>query len=432
MSRHAALPTTRGRRAARWVRTTVELALAAVVLALVAAAGPARAATPEGRALAQRLAPLVSHGGVVVAEDGDVVFRYGADTYVPASILKLGTALAALELLGPDYRFRTEVYRDGRTLYLRGYGDPLLVSEEWTAMAAELAARGVFDAPLEDLVLDASAFGDDLQPDGQGDSLNPYDAPLGALVANFNTVFVAVGSEGSVRSAEPQTPLTPTAERVGRTLASGEHRVNLAARGVSGLAYAGDLARTIFREAGATFTGRIRRGRVPAGLSPVLTHRNSRTLEDVVRAMMEFSNNFIANQLVLALALERRGEPATLAGGVAEETAFLRGRVGLAADSFTLVEGSGLSRANRVTLGAMLRITEAFHPWRHLLQTYRVGGETVAAKTGTLTGVYTLAGYLPAPDGVRRTFVIMLNQPRHTRAAVLRRLVAAFPAAGGG
>src|SRR3970282_313260 len=95
-------------------------------------------------------------------------------------------------------------------------------------------------------------------------------------------------------------------------------------------------------------------------------------------------------------------------------------------EDFTLIEGSGLSRQNHIGLTAMLRVVDAFHPWAELLQPYGKAPLTLPAKTGTLSGVYTLAGFLPAPAGVRRPFVIMLNQPRHTRGAVLRRLVRAY------
>ena len=71
----------------------------------------------------------------------------------------------------------------------------------------------------------------------------------------------------------------------------------------------------------------------------------------------------------------------------------------------------------------MLRIVEAFRPWRELLRPYGKPPRALA-KTGTLTGIYSLAGFLPGPK--RRAFAIMLNQRRNTRGAVYRRLAAAF------
>jgi len=390
----------------------------------------ARSAQAEPDGLRAALAPLVQEGGVAVGENGHPVFVYHPGAYVPASILKLATAETAFHVLGTHYRFRTAFYRDGDLLYIRGYGDPMLVSEEWALIAQELKLAGQFAHPIRALVLDQSAFATDLEVDGASDSLNPYDAKLGALVANFNTVFVDVDAAGHVTSAEPQTPLTPLARQAGRRLGPGRQRINFTAEGIPGVRYAGELARAVFEQAGATIREPSRTGRVPPGLKPVLVHHNSRTLEEVVQAMLHYSNNFIANQIVLAMALETAGEPARLEPGVALERRYLTKQLGLKPDQFTLEEGSGLSRKNHIRLTAMLAVVDAFHPWADLLKPYGKPPLVVPAKTGTLTGVYTLAGFLPAPPGVRRPFVIMLNQPRHTRGAVFRRLARAFAHGG--
>ncbi len=390
----------------------------------------------EYPALRKRLDALLQRGGVIVGENGRTVFTYRSDSgprpasYVPASILKIATALAALHYLGPDYRFRTEVYRQGNRLYLKGYGDPLLVSEEWRLIAGELRELGQFSSPLGALVLDDTAFAGTLNVDGAVNSLNPYDAPLGALVSNFNTIFLTVAPNGKVTSAEPQTPLTGIGRRLGRGLSPGKHRFNLSARGISGLAHTGELARAIFEEEGARFTARPRPGKAPAGLAPILVHRSSHDLRKVVADLMEFSNNYIANQLVLILALEktmkRKGEPVKFTEGVELLRRYLREEQGLRPEQFHLEEGSGLSRRNRITLEAMLTLTDAFYPWRHLLTPRGKEPFRLPAKTGSLRGVYTLAGYLPAPPGTRRPFVVMLNQRRHTRGAVVREVWKAF------
>ena len=379
--------------------------------------------------LSEALKPLLKGGGVIVGHNDGVVYQYQPGHYRPASIIKIATSLAALHYLGPDYRFRTEIYRDGDTLYLRGYGDPFMVSEEWGAVAQDLAKQGVFDAPLSALVLDTGALEQNLRVDGLSKSLNPYDAPPGALVSNFNTINVKVLAGGRVESAEPQTPLTPTARRLAHRLNLGTDRINLAARGVLGVDYTAELVREIFQQAGAKFTGPSRQGAVPKGLKPVLTHYNSRPLTEIIRGLLEFSNNFIANQIVLAIALEKRGEPARLADGVALILTYLRELLGLQPDDLILAEGSGLSLQNRVSLGAMLRITDAFYPWRHLLRIHGEPPLQVSAKTGSMTAIYTLAGFLPAPEGERWPFVIILNQRRHVREKVLQLVLETFPRA---
>ena len=364
-------------------------------------------------------------GGVAVSVNGAPVFRHHEGTYVPASILKLATAAAALHQLGPDYRFRTEIALDGeRNLYVRGYGDPYLVSEAWRAIARNLQQRGVFELPLKSLVLDDTAFAPNQVADGAERSLNPYDARLGALVTNFNTVNVQVIKRGKVVSAEPQTPLTPLAAELARKLPRGTHRINLSTRPRNPMRYSGEVATALFQELGARFTGPVQIRATPAGLTPVLVYRSELPLRDVVQAMLEFSNNFIANQVTLVTALESKGPPARLAEGVELTRRFLIEQEGLAPGSFALVEGSGISRNNRVDLLAMLRITDAFYPWRDLLRVHDAGhARMVLAKTGTLSDVHSLAGFLPAPNGERRTFVIMLNQKAHNREPILRLLM---------
>ena len=394
------------------------VSLLAVCGSSSAADRPAAVPAPPP-ALEQELAALITHGGVAISRDGQPQWAYGNGVYVPASVLKLATSLAALEMLGPDYRFLTEIYRDGTgNLFVRGYGDPGLVSEEWQAIAQELSALGAFAAPVGDIVADESAFEPELEIDGRGDSLNPYDARPGALVSNFNTVQVLVERGGRVGPGEPQTPLTPLAREEARGLPAGLHRLNLSRRPGMGARYTAELAAAIFAEAGARIQGRVRVGAVPPGAELLLAHRSTHGVRDAVRGMLEFSNNVVANQLLLTLALERHGAPARLEDGVAILRDFLAARVGLARRDFLLVEGSGLSRSNRIGLLAMVRIVDAFYPWRDLLPSHGSGG--VFAKTGTLVGVSSLAGFLPAPEGSRRAFAILLNQPKNTRDAVLK------------
>ncbi len=414
--------------------------LAAVLLAAgqsaawAAPPAPQEPGAPVTDALLHRqMRGLVRRGGVAVAFNGQTRFVHGPGRYVPASILKLATAQAALADLGPDFRFQTEVYLDaGNTLYVRGLGDPFLVSEEWRRMGAELQQLGIFDLDLKRLVLDTSAFDSNLVVDGVEYTLNPYDARPGALVTNFNTINLMVYRGNRVESAEPQTPLTP----LGRELVTklrlrpGEQRINLSRNATNGPRYSGEVALAVFRELGARIPGGFAPGTVPPGLKPVLVHRSVQPLTEVIQGMLEFSNNFVANQILLQIALKHGGAPARLGVGVEQLRRFLIDRIGLAPDSFHLVEGSGISRGNRVDLQAMLRITDAFYPWRGLMRPHKGAERVVLAKTGTLSGVYSLAGFLPAPEGERRTFVVMLNQSRFTREKVLDRLLAAFAEPG--
>ncbi len=391
--------------------------LLTLVLPCLLALGPAPA-EGDARRLARDLAKLVETGGVVVAHEGRALYAERADTpFVPASTLKLATALVALHHLGADYRFKTEVFLspDG-DLTLRGYGDPFLVSEEWELIARELEATGALPARLGNVYLDTSAFAPDVAIPGIDASLNPYDAANGALAANFNTVHVVVEPGGRVRSAETQTPLTPIARRFAATLRPGKQRVNLSRHPDAPPRYAGELAAELLRRRGVETTGRVALRRVGEEDRLILTHHNSRTLEQVIEAMMLYSNNFVANQLLLTVGLEVAGEPATLDKGVRALERYLSRELGLDAADFRVVEGSGISRHNLLKPAALAEIARAFYPHRGLLP----AEDGVRLKTGTLTGVYTLVGYLPASRPL--VFAIMLNQPKNRRMEVLSRL----------
>lgn len=431
--------------------TTVRLALFVTMfcITVVIAFGSAHAAdTPpkasnrsreDARAQQLRIAldGLIDHGGVVVGSNGGVLFEYGGGRYRPASILKIATALVGLNQLGERFRFKTEFFLDSRrNLIVKGYGDPYLISEEWALIGRELRERGVFERPLRDLVLDGSAIDENVKVDGVGNSTNPFDARLGALVVNFNTINVRVNPGGRAESAEPQTPLTPLAVELAQALPAGTHRINLSRQPGNSKRYTGELVRALLERAGASFTGIIdsgatgtpgpRRGASTTGLQAVLVHRASRELPQVVAGMLKFSNNFIANQIVLNLGLSAGVQPATLESGVEAMRLYFRARMNLGETDLTLAEGSGISRRNRVGLLAMLRIVDAFHPWRHLLRLFGPVGRQVPAKTGNLRGVYALAGFLPAPGNERRPFVMMLNQSRNTRNRVFEAIYRAY------
>jgi D-alanyl-D-alanine carboxypeptidase/D-alanyl-D-alanine-endopeptidase (penicillin-binding protein 4) len=414
------------------MRCALRLAVVLPLLLALAGASLANPGVADNAALRQELRRLIRTGGVAVGVNGEPRFVYSPGQYVPASIFKLATAQAAFHELGPDFRFRTEVYvGPDHTLYIRGLGDPFLVSEEWRRLVGELEQAGVLALPLERLVLDIGAFDPDLKVDGVEYTLNPYDARPGALVTNFNTVNLLVRRGGRIESAEPQTPLTPLGRELARRLRPrrGEKRINLSRDPSNAARYSGEIALAVLRERGAKLPGGFQVGSVPPELKPVLDYRSSQSLREVVAGMLEYSNNFIANQVLLQIALKHTGPPARLEEGVERLREFLIAQLGLAPDSFELVEGSGISRLDRVDLQAMLRITDSFYPWRGLMRAHQVGRRSVLAKTGTLKGVYSLAGFLPAPEGERRAFVIILNQTRQTRDDVLNSLLAHFAAA---
>ncbi|MFZ5774826.1 MAG: D-alanyl-D-alanine carboxypeptidase/D-alanyl-D-alanine-endopeptidase [Thermodesulfobacteriota bacterium] len=376
---------------------------------------------PSAQAGGGRLLPasLVENGGILVTRGGAILYEHNADTLlVPASTWKIATALEALTLLGPDYRFETRCsLGPDRTLYIQGSGDPMLISEEVSRLAEGLFASGVRD--VGDLVLDDSAFSLDAPTDGSDGSLNPYDAANSALAVNFNTLPLVKDKNGAVRSAEPQTPTLDITERLAASLPPGAHRINISRHPEQVWRYAGELTQAKLREAGISVSGSMRPGSVPSGLAVTFLHRSSVPLSGMIKALLASSSNFMTNQLFLACGARRFGAPATWDKGRRSLDEFLTNTVHLAPGTFTVEEGSGLSRKNRITAKAMLTLLRSFAPHAGLLADHH----GVPRKSGTLTGVYAYAGYFPGPTGLD-PFVLLLNQPANTRDQVLARLQA--------
>ena len=372
------------------------------------------------------LSPALRQGAfIVAAPDGRVLIACNENQpLIPASILKIATALISLEVLGPDYRFLTELYLDAeQNLYLKGYGDPLLVAEEAALILDQLRALGV--ARINSIFIDNSSYALAEQVPGRGDSNNPYDAPVNATAVNFNAVAVKVGPGQEVRSAEEQTPTLPLMRELARGLEPGEYRLNICTGGCraeeQSARYVAELFRALQREKGIAGDGETGLRPVPAGVKLLAAHRNSRTLAEVLVAVLEHSNNFAANQLYLACGAARYGYPATWdkARRVGQEVMakVLDPKV---AGSLRMVEGSGLSRDNRVTARVMLELLQRFAPHAGLLREQH----GVRLKSGSMDGVHNYAGYLPGGQ----PFVILENQADNTRDRLLARLQTMYPA----
>ena len=373
------------------------------------------AATPIKAELDNKFSKLVKNGSVTVASDKWILYRYPPkqnSLLVPASVQKYATALAALHFFGSQFRFSTEFYMDqNNELGIRGHGDPFLVSEEWQKIAAQLSELPAVPKISQGLFFDTSLFEENIQIPGLKYSLNPYDARNGALVVNFNTVNLKVDKNGAISSAEEQTPLTPFAKHLGKKLPSGIHRVSIPPD--SGFAYAGELLQTIFLRHGLSFKNRkVSLRQVSSAAQLVYRHYNNLNLQDLIAGMMLYSNNFTANQLLLTTGMKRFGSPASLKKGRLAVEEYLTKELGISADQFRIAEGSGISRKNRLTPDAVLLLLKAFVPYQHLLPREK----KIPYKTGTLRGVYSMAGYLSSSDPLY--FVILLNQQKNHREKI--------------
>ena len=156
-----------------------------------------------------------------------------------------------------------------------------------------------------------------------------------------------------------------------------------------------------------------KKGKVSVGAHLVYRHESIRQLSEAIALCFQYSNNFIANSIFLAAGARRYGYPATWEKGrraLNEILAELLGKEVMR--EVYIVEGSGLSRENRISVDALLRILQLFRPYGSLLP-YKKG---MLLKSGTMREVYSYAGYLSEGGAA---FAILLNQTENTRDALL-------------
>ena len=381
-----------------------------LALALLLLPAPALAGVKEN------VAALAPQGLVLVmdAKGNELVAQNTDEPFVPASVTKIVTAWLAMEVLGGDYRFKTRFYLDDkRVLYVRGGGDPFLISEELAPLATKLVAA-VGKKPIAGIVLDASYYPSNLRIPGIEDTDEAYNALNSALAVNFNTVN-AVRSGNKVRSAEKQTPITPLAINQFRLRGpNGSGRISLSQDPMVSLQYAGELIAAFIERAGGSVKGKISTGLVPEGLEAVYVHRQSRTLSEILVELLRVSNNYIANQVFL----ETGG---SLGGPVSLEKSLKVANYMLAAnglaDAIHLEEGSGISRNDHFTARGLAKVLELFALHADLLHGHDGGMD----KTGTMSGVHTLAGYADTKSHGRVRFVISTkNNDGEMRFRLLR------------
>jgi D-alanyl-D-alanine carboxypeptidase/D-alanyl-D-alanine-endopeptidase (penicillin-binding protein 4) len=348
---------------------------------------------------------LEKDAGVILADDlGEILYAQNKDIpFTPASILKILTSLAAVDYFGMDHRFKT-LYaydRGSKNLYVKGFGDPLFISEVIQDLCEQILAK-TKARTIHNIILDHSFFHPDIHIPGTGDSLNPYDATSGALCANFNTVsFKWSPLYKHYVSAEAQTPLLPdflreikaSGQRQGRVLLSPKQRND----------YPGLLIKFFLKKKGVPVTGNVRQGYFDPAKEPRFAFESPFTLDQIIQKLLKYSNNFMANQLILAMGADKEGSPATLAKGVNVLEAFSREKLGLT--QLTLADGSCISCKNRASPQQMLKILMAFMPFHGLLT---IKGEEYY-KTGTLSDVRCRAGFIRGNDKRLYPFVIMVN-----------------------
>nr|WP_246017863.1 D-alanyl-D-alanine carboxypeptidase/D-alanyl-D-alanine-endopeptidase [Mesobacillus subterraneus] len=407
------------------------------------------------------------------ADDGELLYEHMGNTRLqPASLLKLFTAGAALSVLGEDYRFTTEVSADGKVsdgaldgdLYLVGRGDPTLLPADFAEFAREISNKGI-NRIEGDVVVDDSWY-DDIRYSGDltwNDEHQYYGSQVSALTASPNedydagTVIVNIqpGEKGQsanitispendyvtvvnqTKTVGPKGAYNLKVDRehgsntifVKGTIPAGakNNRKWVSVWEPSG--YAGDLFKRALEDQGVEVVGKIRTGTATEGMAGLISHK-SMPLKDLLVPFMKLSNNGHAEVLVkeMGKAIHKEG---SWEKGLEVMNAELA-KFGVDPARLVLRDGSGISHANLVPANEItsflfhVRKEKWFPAFKHSLpvagdRDRMVGGtmrnrlkeedlkDRVIAKTGSLTGVSTLSGYVETSSGETLIFAILLN-----------------------
>lgn len=335
--------------------------------------------------------------------------------------------------LGPDFRFETRLYagvnafRRGRVLhgplYILGSGDPVLATPDYsrTFLGGRGSSLGKLVRPLRDqgislvrgpVVADESLFDERRTGPRWKASYTSECSPLSGLAVNQN--FAGKWQSGHVAS-----PPVAAARRLEEVMVA----------------------------MGVRHRGALRRGNAP-GRGRLLATVKSSPLRVIVGLMNRESDNFIAEMLAKDVGAHAAGQGSTAAGTA--RTARLLRDIGVLGAGDRLVDGSGLSRDNRLAAATLVRLlaaADADPTWgRALIESLAQGGEgtlrrrfkapaiagRVRGKTGYINGVSSLAGVVQSPSGVRYAFAFVMNDWDITGAKATQDRIVTLLARGAG
>ena len=444
-------------------------ALAVSIMALPAAsAQPLQPLSlPDAVTVALKIANVpASAVGIVVAPVSGAGLTLTANENVPmnpASTMKLVTTLAGLELLGPQYQWRTDLMSSAPLkagvlegdLWMRGSGDPQLVIENLWLLVQRLRGVGIREI-RGNLILDRSAFEAGQHDPGafDGEALRPYNAGPDALLLNYKAVsfhFIADheakqarvyalpslagliapttvrGSDGPCNDwrarlgGDFSDPLRPSF-RGAYPLSCGDKVWHVSV--LDSAQYAETIFRSLWDSSGGVWRGRVREGVVPLDARRLAQHE-SRPLAELIRDINKYSNNVMARQLFLTLGSDASRRPASKERAQRAVGDWLASK-GVDRREFVLENGAGLSRVERLTASALARLLQGAFASRLMPEFVsslpivgvdgtmrRRSGAAGSAhiKTGLLADTRAIAGYVLASSGQRYAVVAFINHP---------------------
>jgi D-alanyl-D-alanine carboxypeptidase/D-alanyl-D-alanine-endopeptidase (penicillin-binding protein 4) len=425
---------------------------------------------PVGQTIAAQHLPPNSVSFLIMDPDsGRQIAGLNIDTpRSPASTIKVLTTFASLDLLGPSYVWHTRALIRGELkngvldgdLILQGGGDPYMSLERWWSFARTLRDKGL-RAVHGDIIIDNTAFALPAEDPGAFDGRpnRSYNVLPDAMMVNFQSVeFRVVPNPAQHRVDIVATPApanlvienhialasgrcTASAGRVDfqvptdawdRVVFSGALSPSCTERSFARVLmrpaeYAFGTFVGLWRELGGEFEGKLRIAPAPPDAQPFMVF-DSLTLGEIVRLTNKFSNNLMARHLLLTMGQDRFGSPATLDKGAAAIAAWSQER-GIALQDMNIDNGSGLSRATRISVLQMAKVlSAAYHsrfapefiaslPLAGIDGTLRSRMKTspagsVRMKTGHLDGVTGVAGFVTTTTGKTYVLVSLVNDPR--------------------
>lgn len=411
---------------------------------------------------------MVASVQILELSSGRILMESNPDlALAPASTLKIVTSACALSALGPDFCYITSVHTDGYrdssidNLYIKGSGDPHFVTEDLFMLARMIKDKGLVEI-RGSIVVDDSFFNPGKPLDENEElGIRAYHAPYSALSLNFNSVKILalpstiigrparvivdpssrlLNLKSNVRTVEgskaAHLEINKTTDAQDRETISvtGSVGVDAQSRGryvnvANPALYFGYTLKEFLEREGIKTVGGVKRSVVPSSAAPLCEY-TSKPLSLVVYWLNKFSNNFMAEQICLTLGAKVFGLPGTREKGLEALRRYLVS-CGVPETTFSLSDASGLSRGNKISASAMVKVLQTaagdFYYGPEYLSSFAVSGvdgtlkekfaeegmrRRVRAKTGTLRGVGALAGYAISREGKILSFSVIVNSSK--------------------